>query len=886
MSWSEPGFGFFGKGFWGRRVLWDNVPIQQRELDVHGHLEALLSAYGDELESHLAQIGLLPLQRDPYQVRAVSGQGEWFYVTQMMRWEDENWGNVFRLIGEPDSTVMPSEGHTELTFETVGYVACVPGDVGLPVLGANSRSNGVLLSYNNTTRTWVVSRNEAGDLFGRVELVSVVGGTGRGMTVGAAPSWCPWYPYAAISNVARWWKTSVPIVDDLTGAESITGYDVALVRTRNFDPASIYSATRSLGNEVWIQGGDLILPFMHPAGWIVSGNAVTDAPVGGGVVIGLGDGSPTPTVALPGPAQRLQPNVTDPVPPYTVAGARLILDLLDQALVPIRLCDAPDVGVVEVGHLYREDPMNPGELDLANPLGTVDYLSGNISIDLSPLGLFSLFDGPITAYWQALGYYLHFLPPKVMGFLARDYGFDSDENDPEDRQRAAIAHVHHYFGCKAAQESYRIRGEISLFNVEVMSLWRLCDAILAASLPSDHVYEYGGVFYTDLEPRSIRFDDIRGDEQYYDTFNHDPAFPSPVWLTLADRAMMFEDAAAGDGMSVGLAFGLDVTQGYHAPVSETDATWRTPATVIASTPLLPAEAAALSIPGGHRVNIDMMRCQADAFSFHRGAFGLTEYDKAGLVAPALADPVFWIDYEDAAWTMTVPVPGFPDQDMGRWTVIIGVGLDSTGSPLPGPTVGSDVAVRYYPEIDHGDCCFCPSYKVRVLIDPMPQAYDYYTTEDEMLAAVERLKSKILDKLIPIHVRVAEWIFTMEFTVLMGSVQTGWVDTRVMDPDEWVDMGPSSQILLTVEQRGDLNAMAKWQRLRIFDGGGVALVDTGAVRSGFADPDTWYPVAGWTGTDVTAALDGEINTEMVADSSAVVTYGDVRCTFRVARGTLG
>lgn len=889
MSWSEPGFGFFGRGFWGRRVLWDNVPVQHRNRDTSGHLERLLRAYGDELEAFLAAIAQLPAQRDPYAVRAASTDGEWFYVTSLLRWTDETLGAVFRLIGEADFEAMPNTGCVLLSMGSAGYIDCVSSDIGKPVAGATSGDTGTLVSYDNTTREWFVLPDTNADLFALAENVGVeLGGIGHGRTTAAAdvpwpsayltdPERYPWYPYAPISSTARWWQATIPLVADVTGGEAPTEYEVARVRTRNFDPPHLYDASRSLANEVWVTGGDLVLPFMYPAAWVVSGDAVVDtAAIGLGTAIGLGDGTQVPPVTLPGPRQRLRAGAG------TCSGACLIADVPLQGGGTVRLYDLPDVPLAdETGQLFREDPMAPGDLDLANPMGTVDYLAGTVTIDfgLNALGYYSLFDGTIRAYWQDRGYYLQFRPPPAIDYLARDYGFATDKNDPEERQRTAIAHLWQYFGCKAAPESYRIRGEVSLFTVAAQALWRLCSADLAAALPTNHVYTYGASYYTDLAPRHLRMDDIRADEQYYDTFDHDPA--SPAWLTLADRALMFEDDAYADGLSAALAFGLDVTQGYYAPVSEVNATLRGAATALSVTALSTAEAALFGIPAGYRVGVQMLRCQAEAFHFQRGAFGLTVYDRADLVPPAVDDTVYWIDAEEVSWTLTA-AGATTDEDVGTWTVIIGTGV---GATIFAP--GVDLAVRYYPEVDHGDCCFCRSYKMRVLVEPMAQAYAYYQTEAEMLAAVDRLRAKIETQLLPIHARVAEWVVTTEWTVLMGGVQAGWADVRVLDVDEWTDLGPSGRVLLGVEQRGELDIAGRHHDLEISNGGGTLLAIADA-WTGAADATTWYPVAGYdpaSPADITSAVGGEVGTSLTATATAAVGYGEVRWTFRVTRSTL-
>ncbi len=804
----DPGSGFFGKGYWGRRVLWENIPVQHRNLDVDGYLQRLMQAYGDALESFIEQIAALPFQRDPYYARAEEGQAEWFYITAAERYTDPVRGAVTRLIGERD----PAE---------------TPGSADPAMPGPEERY--------------------------------------------------PWAPYAPIQQTARWWKVIVPTVDEATGAEDPTEYEVALVRARNFDAGDLYDVDRSLGNEVWVAGGDLTLPMALPAGWLVYG------PTMAGVPVGLGDGTPMPLVTFPG----LQPRLAQG--DGTVAGARVVLDVPTPTV--LRLYDCPDApATLETGVLYREDPLAPGTLDLANPLGTVDYLGGVVSIDLTALGLFSQLQAPMQAYWQARGVYARFLPPRVLDVLAKDYGFENDRNDPEDRQRVAIAHLYQYFGVKGAQEAYRIRGEISLFDVRVQALWHVCDADMILALPEAHRFEYGGLFYSDLAPILLTFDDIVGDEEYYDP-------DAPAWVTLLDRAAMYQDADLPSGMSPALAYAVDVTQGYYGPVSSTNPAWRGPATVESSTLLTSGEALVMGLTAGYRVVVRMLRCQADAFHFRKTAFGLTEYDAAAVTPPTLADPVFWIDREAVAWTLDA-LGSTPEEDAGLWTVIIGVGLDGSGAPMPGPTVGGDVAVRYAPGMAIS-CCWCPSYRVRVLITPWAApdgtfpAYAHYETDAAMQAAVDRMKDKVLHQLLPIHARVAEWVVTTDWSVDMGCVQDGMVRVWDVSAGEFAGLSARDLVRLTVAQRGDLAAPGQtqeiWAHALPADVPLTPPISTGAVQSGYADPDTWHPVAGWDDVDVTdavASAPGDHDLRLRASADASVTYGDVRWTFRVTRSTLG
>ena len=56
------GTGFFGKGYWGRKVFWLNVPAQWRQLDEYNYLQMLLNTWGDVGEDLIDHIAALPLQ--------------------------------------------------------------------------------------------------------------------------------------------------------------------------------------------------------------------------------------------------------------------------------------------------------------------------------------------------------------------------------------------------------------------------------------------------------------------------------------------------------------------------------------------------------------------------------------------------------------------------------------------------------------------------------------------------------------------------------------------------------------------------------------------------------------------------------------------------------
>jgi len=665
---------FFGHGNWARRVLWENVPAQQRDADTDAQLERLLKAYGDTIEVQRRQIRALPDQREPYKVRASEGEGEWFFVTEIREQDHEDYGKILRLIGERDFTEMPNTGDP------------LPAPPDEP--------------------TW--------------------------------PTWFPWYPYSAIDEIGPGWG--------LTWNEVF--YSVAAVRTRNFDQPVIYNPDESLANEVWIQRGDTY-PFKF---------SYADQ------LLGVGDGTASPVVELPQVPLWLRENLTPPVPgpppgppPWLTQYAGIAISLVLDIGGPTTLYDVPAVPYDGTGQLWPEGL--PGEIDTTGPSwGDVDYRSGRVDLTLV-LDTAKWFE-PITARYNVKGFFFEFKPQPVINFLAKDFGFDNDLNDPEFVQRSTIANITKYFGLKSTWDSYRIRGEISGFKVNAQALYYVCDCGLLDGFPADHVFYYDGDCYTDIPPRYIRFDDIAADVLYY---NHDSGLPwttppypfSPdnlPWAPLTDQALMYPDSSP-DGFSHGLAFALDVAQGYYLGPAGGQHEPCKVKTVYELDPLNAADAADLATNGlanAFRLEIEMTPTQWAVFNFKKGCFGLTEYEGVDYIAfpagtpPALADPVFWIDVDE----------GY-DSGTGLWTVLI----SSTVVPDEFAVSGKHIAVRYWPELWH-DCCYCRSYKMRVEIEPLatsPTATEYYAAGVEMQAAIERLVVKIKKTLIPIHVRIVEFV---------------------------------------------------------------------------------------------------------------------------------
>lgn len=814
------GTGFFGKGFWGRKVFWLNVPSQWRHFDAsqNDYLQRLLLTWGDAGEDLLGHIALLPKQRDPYEVRTRSTWNRWFYVTEAFVYDDEDKGQVVRLIGERKLSDMPEtdEGNPPSTDESI------------------------------------------------------------------LEEWFPWFPYELLADVGRFWQLYWQDAQ----------YEVINVRARNYDPpyasdgvTPIYNEDTSLANEVWVKGGDLSLLFDYFGNrdWNLD---VVSEPVLGTAQIGITDGSQRPVIEFPVVPVRLTPNVNSPS--GLSSDSRIVIRIPQEGGGYITLYDVQDSVDGNIGTLHEADG---GGNILAPEWGAINYLSGQVSVDMSIGSAFSSESRlPIKAKFVVRGYYMLFNAPPNIGYLSQDFGFNNDENDPEDVQRSSIANVTKFWGLKATQNSYQIRGQISLFDVVMQGLYRVC-AEEAGWIPPENLIQIGDTFYTDVRPIFIKFDHIASDEFLYD---YDDGV-SPQWVTIIDNMLVAENLDRWDGMTIGQAYAVDVTQGYYGQISPLNSNVRGPAIVPTTTALTDpeyvgssgvvaltnAELDELGWENGFRYFIRMKRCQFEAFNFPTDAgglqspelFALSVYDynanPALGVPPDVADAYYYIDKEEQTWTLT-SAGATSQEDVGEWVVLIRFGL-GTASPI---SVNDDVAVRYLPTFDSIDCCYCRSNNMRAIVDVSEEAYDFYDNYDDVEHAIARLKPKLLE-LVPIHARVAEWEVTRRYEDEMFGVQNGATVEHDIGGEQFLN---NSQVLMTVQFRGDSDGAGKdldfslrsafsgvvWQELNWTDG-----VD---------DNETWRDVV----TDVEVSLPNwfshKVYTKAIAGASSA--YGDVRWIFKI------
>lgn len=956
------GTGFFGKGYWGRKIFWLNVPTQWRNLDQYNYLQMLLNTWGDLGENLLEHIYILPKQRDPYEVRTKNTWTRWFYVTDSFKYIDDDKGSVIRLIGEKDQNRFPgynlsaAQSYSEYLFgetidatyqhnanrifirrfyssndslvSNVSVYSLLSGNVKVMVYSDNSGTPGNLLSSNDTgvactggqwnlisvpefnvlsdTYYWIGAITDTNQAIGRhstsggvTEYLDAVysnwsapdiwpGGTSNAYqscysAYGAflytedklIADGFDWYPYEPLADVGRFWQ--------LRWNEA--KYEVVNVRSRNFDQPNIYDQYNSLSNEIWVKGGDLTLLFDYLTDRLWD-RSIDDDPIQGTVEIGITDGSQRPKIELPITPVRLENRWSSVVPPSTLIEASTL-----RIYIPL------EGGGTRI--LY-DLPMNENEGTLRSEsggiitdtiVGNVNYLSGEIDFDLSVLAEFSSQTAlSIKAKYQVRGYFMKFNAPPNINYLAQDYGFNNDENDPEDVQRSSIANITKFWGIKSTQNSYRIRGEISLFEVYMQGLYKVCSADLAAKLPSGSVYEIGSTFYTDVRPIFIRYDHISADELFYD-YNSG----SPLWVTIVDNMLIAIDESRWDDMTIGQAYAIDVTQGYYAPISEVNSVLRGPAVIQSVTQISQDELEERRWENGYRYEIEMRRCQYDAFNMILNADGIQnhelfalsiyEYNAAGPqwgTPPNVNDIYYYIDHEESVWTWSSSPSSDPKEDIGIWTVDIRFGI-GVSSPLQ---VSDDIAVRYLPLSDSIDCCYCRASSMRGQIDVIEEAYDFYDTYETIENAITRLKTKIND-IIPIHTRVIQWEVTRRFQEEFYGVENGATVIHTLTGEQFLN---NTKVLLSVQYRGDSDSLVSNTDLdfRVYS------EDTGTVWellgwnpvTPAGDNETWVEVV--TDEEITLSNDPSdpgppivpfyVSVRAIAGSASL--YGDVKWTFKV------
>jgi hypothetical protein len=95
-----------------------------------------------------------------------------------------------QLLGDAITVMTDPNPYIQLTFAAGGYTDAVAGDIGTTVTGGTTGDTGRLISYNNTTRKWIIDPTDSGDTFDDDDEAITCTGTGAG-TLSAVGSSAP-----------------------------------------------------------------------------------------------------------------------------------------------------------------------------------------------------------------------------------------------------------------------------------------------------------------------------------------------------------------------------------------------------------------------------------------------------------------------------------------------------------------------------------------------------------------------------------------------------------------------------------------------------------------------------------------------------------------------
>jgi len=207
--------------------------------------------------------------------------------------------------------------------------------------------------------------------------------------------------------------------------------------------------------------------------------------------------------------------------------------------------------------------------------------------------------------------------PATLPRLAADMGVKNDKAESEVARRGAVRHAVRYLEWKSTEAGYAIRGSIAGFTVNPLGLYTV-PLPWTSTLPANRTYYLGSRWYTDIEPRFLRADDLSLD-----------AFP-------LDGLAIYEDSSP-DGMSIAMAVAEEV------------------ATVVitATAPFSPIEVATWGMDGHH---VTATLSAADRMLFNvtgPNLFSLVDVDGNELILEGE------ISYADPDWHVAIATPDAP-----------------------------------------------------------------------------------------------------------------------------------------------------------------------------------------------------------------------------------
>lgn len=132
-----------------------------------------------------------------------------------------------------------------IEFLSAGYTSAIAGDITKTVVGATSGATGTLVSYNNTTRKWLLTTS---DTWTDGEAVTITTGTGAGSLIAAAAQtgYVGSYAYPTTVPVRKLWGVTAEPDTRIFGSDTTTTFpmnDFDFV-PRTYNPKQIFKPGR------------------------------------------------------------------------------------------------------------------------------------------------------------------------------------------------------------------------------------------------------------------------------------------------------------------------------------------------------------------------------------------------------------------------------------------------------------------------------------------------------------------------------------------------------------------------------------------------------------------------------------------------------------------
>jgi hypothetical protein len=420
----------------------------------------------------------------------------------------------------------------------------------------------------------------------------------------------------------------------------------------------------------------------------------------------------------------------------------------DAASVPVLVVDADQYVDPDYGNVVNFTVENGTNLDLLGIGYSASITSGgtNYSFETARLRTRNADDSPSTrnsilCYGtsappaSALPYQLLFIQQPSLRYLTTDFGLTYDDNDPSFFQRSLVRNVSQYVMLKGSEKGYQIRSEVGGFLATAQGLYALCIENNPDAISADHIFLLDGTYYTDLPPQYFRFDEIPADIAYTDPDSLSTVYP-------LDN-LMYDDAS-GDALSPMAAVALCITEYYVG----TSGTLPYVANVVAATAL---QLAPYGLAYGQVVTVQFASLDDyEAFSvITQGVFSLVGPQPSGTDEHFIEAELSW----DAGTLVAEYLVGSP--------ATFPVSYD------PIDPAASEYCIRYRPAYAL-DCCWCKSYKIRLILQPTQALYDAYNGSGAAVSdALTRLVAKIRREQLPIHAEIAEVVLNVPISVTVA-----------------------------------------------------------------------------------------------------------------------